>query len=287
MEYIKLLRIKHYIKNLLIFLPLIFSGMLLNTQNLLETFIGFICFSLIASTIYIINDIKDKEKDKKHKTKCQRPVASGKVSVKNAIIEIITLIIISVCIYTYIYNFNQSLTPILCLLGYFLINLGYSFGLKNIPLLDVAIIVLGFLIRVMYGASLLNIEVSNWLYLTVLSASFYLAFGKRRNEINKNGIGARKVLKYYNQEFLDKNMYMCLSIAIICYSLWATDTQMVTKTHNLLIWTIPIVMFICMKYSMDIEGSSDGDPVEVIWQDKIIILLIMVLAITLGLILYM
>ncbi len=283
MDYIKLLRVKHYIKNLLIFVPLMFSGMLFDGDNLLKTFIGFICFCLVASSIYIINDIRDRKKDKQHKTKCNRPIASGKVSVKQAII-LVLLLLISTILITILSNMN--IYSIMFLVLYFVINLAYSFGLKNVPLLDVAIIALGFLFRVMYGASILNIEVSNWLYLTVLFASFYLALGKRRNEIIKNGKDARTVLKYYNSEFLDKNMYMCLSIAIIFYSLWATDVGAERSGGNLLIWTIPIVMLLCMKYSMDVEGNSDGDPVEVILKDKTIIVLGLILMIVLFGILY-
>ncbi len=275
MNYVKLLRVKHYIKNLLIFLPLIFSGMLFEKNNFFKTFLGFICFSLVASSIYIINDIKDREKDRKHKTKCKRPIASGKVSVRSAIILVLLLLISTISITVLS---DIKINSIMCLVVYFAINLGYSFGLKDIPLLDVAIIVLGFILRVMYGSSIVNIEVSNWLYLTVLAASFYLALGKRRNEINKNGRNARKVLSYYNSNFLDKNMYMTLSMAIIFYSLWTTDVKIVQQSNNLLIWTIPIVILICMKYSMDIEGNSDGDPVEVILKDKVIIFLALFLA---------
>lgn len=283
MEYIKLMRPKHYIKNVLIFLPLIFSGMFFENDNFFKTLIGCICFCLICSSIYIINDIKDKEKDKKHKTKCTRPISSGKVSVKNAIIELIGILLITIMI---VINTKVPLTSILLLLTYFIINLGYSFGLKNVVLLDVAIIVLGFIIRVVYGATLLSIEVSNWLYLTIISISFYLALGKRRNEIEKNGKNARNVLKYYSKDFLDKNMYMFLSMAIVFYSLWATDNSIVKENNNLMIWTIPIVIILCMRYSLNIEGNSSGDPTEVILKDKCILTLGLLLGSLLFAILY-
>ena len=96
MDYIKLMRPKHYIKNLLIFLPLIFSGLLLNINNFTKTLLGFLIFCLVASVIYIINDINDREKDRQHAVKKNRPIASGKVSVKNAIIEIILLLVLSI-----------------------------------------------------------------------------------------------------------------------------------------------------------------------------------------------
>lgn len=284
MSYIKLMRPKHYIKNFLVFLPLLFSGMFFDKNNILTCLLGFICFSLLASTIYIINDIKDKDKDKMHKTKCNRPIASGKVSVKNAIIVDILLItiIVLICI---LGNFN-ALSISLALL-YFILNLIYSFGAKNIPILDIIILVSGFFIRVLFGATLLNITVSNWLYLTVIAISFYLGLGKRRNEIIKSGVNYRKVLKYYNKDFLDKNMYMCLTMTIVFYSLWTTDSVIVLKNNNLLIWTVPLIIIIAMKYSMNIEGDSDGDPVEVIMKDKVLIALGLIYMISLFVILYL
>lgn len=284
MKYIKVIRMKHYIKNILIFLPLVFSGMFFKDNYFFITGIGYLCFCLVASSIYIINDIKDKENDKNHKSKCKRPIASGELSVKNAIIEVIILITLAMIL---IYKSELSLISMVFLMIYFIMNLGYSFGFKNLPLVDVTIIAIGFLIRIIYGASLLNIEVSNWLYLTVLTISFYLALGKRRNEIDKSEHkDTRKVLKYYNKDFLDKNMYMCLSMAIVFYSLWATDNTVVKSSNNLLVWTIPIVIIICMKYSMNIEGNSDGDPVEVILKDKVMLLLILLLAFIMFFILY-
>lgn len=283
MDYLKLMRPKHYIKNFLIFLPLLFSGKLLDFSNILKTLGGVICFSLIASSIYIINDIKDKDKDRKHKTKCNRPIASGKISVKNAIIFMVVLLILVTVL---VIAMNFSILSIGFLLLYFILNLVYSLGLKNVPLIDIIILVSGFVIRVLFGASILSITVSNWLYLTVMALSFYLGLGKRRNEIMKTGSNTRKVLKYYTKEFLDKNMYMFLSMTIIFYSLWTSDVDIVSKSNNLLIWTVPLVIVICMRYSMDIEGESDGDPVEVIMHDKVIISLVFLYALSLITILY-
>ena len=146
------------------------------------------------------------------------------------------------------------------------------------------ILALGFLIRVLYGGALINVEVSNWLFLTVLSISFYLGLGKRRNELiaqEKTGNTTRSVLKYYNKEFLDKNMYMCLSMTIIFYSLWCQDLN-----SDYIMWTIPIVLLICMKYSLNIESNSSGDPVEVLLKDKILMLLVGIYAIAILLTLY-
>lgn len=284
-KYLKLIRVKHYIKNLLILFPVVFSGKLFEVETIKAILLAFLSFSFAASTVYIINDIKDKEKDKLHEKKKNRPIASGKISVKKAIICALILIMLSI-ICNYFANPENFLIHYLFVIAYLVINIAYSFGLKNIPLIDIAILASGFLIRVLYGAAIVDIQVSNWLYLTVLAAAFYLGLGKRRNEIIKVGKNSRPVLQYYTKEFLDKNMYMCLGIAIIFYSLWATDDLNVVKSNNLLIWTVPLIMLILMKYSMNIENDSYGDPVDVVMHDKWLLGMLLIYAIIIVAIIY-
>ena len=102
-------------------------------------------------------------------------------------------------------------------------NIGYSFGLKDVPMIDITILAAGFLVRVMYGAAVTGSAVSDWLNLTVISVAIYCALGKRRNELKRTGSGTRTVLKNYSPEFLDKNMYLCLALANVFYALWSTD----------------------------------------------------------------
>ncbi len=279
-NYIKLMKVKHYIKNILIFFPLIFSKTLFDKHNLICTLRGFFIFSLACSIIYIINDITDKEKDKQHKTKKNRPIASGKVSIKEAIVLIFILFVFVIAGLIY---FKFPVLSICLLLMYLILNISYSIYLKNVPLLDVTMLAFGFLIRTFFGASLINVAVSDWLYLTILSLSFYLVLGKRRNEVIRSNGNTRNVLKYYSKEFLDKNMYMCLSLAIVFYSLWVIN---ISKNDFLMV-TIPFVIIMCMRYSMDIEGNSDGDPVEVIFSDKILLLFSIIFGALLMFLLYL
>lgn len=284
-NYIKLMRPKHYIKNFLIFFPLVFSGNFFQKELLVSCIMCFFAFCLSASIVYIINDIKDKEKDKLHEKKKNRPIASGKVSVKNAIVLAILLFFLSYFFQVLASNKLLDFSYLYILL-YIILNIGYSLGLKNVPLLDVAILVSGFLIRVLYGASIVDVEISNWLYLTVISAAFYLGFGKRRNEIKKVGNKSREVLKYYNKDFLDKNMYICLSLTIVFYALWTVDPINVAKASNMLVWTVPFIMLILMKYSMNIENDSFGDPVNVVLEDKVLIITIILYGITVMSLIY-
>ena len=168
---------------------------------------------------------------------------------------------------------------------YFLLNLAYSFGLKDVPIVDIAILAAGFVLRVIYGAILTEIVISNWLYLSVFALSFYLALGKRRGELLTVGKGStRAVLKAYPLDFLNRSMNMCLTLANVFYALWSMDQVTTSFYHNrFLIFTVPIVLLITLKYSLTIDGASDGDPVEVLLHDKILLMLVILyLAVMLG-----
>ena len=292
-KYLKLMRIKHYLKNILIFLPLIFGQALLDSNKLLMCVIGFISFCLMSSCVYIINDLKDVEKDKKHPIKCKRPIASGEISKRSSKILAVLLFAISLVLNILIYflsnNIKTVIFSVLLELLYFIINICYSFGLKNYPIIDVVILVFGFVDRILYGSVLTDIAISKWLYLTVISGSFYMGFGKRRNEIIKQGDTSRDVLKRYPKEFLDKFMYVCVTLTIVFYSLWCVDENTISRIGNGYVSaTIPIIMVILMKYSLDIENdNSYGDPVDVVFHDKILIALIGVLALAILGILYL
>ena len=286
-KYIKLLRISHWAKNTLLFLPLIFSGNLFNQKLLVLSIVGFFLFSFLSSIIYINNDIEDIENDKKHPQKKLRPLASGVISITKARLVQFILFILVCSLTTLLYLKTNNIYIIVLSVLYFVMNYLYSKGLKNVAIIDVVILVIGFLIRVFLGSVIINIEISNWLYLMIMFGSFYLGFGKRRNEIMKNGDASRKVLKNYNKNFLDKNMYSCLTLSMVCYSMWATNSEIINRVgNNLLIWTIPIVMIIFMLYSLEIETDSFGDPIEVVVHNKKIVLMIGVYGILMFLILY-
>lgn len=283
--YLKLMRVHHYIKNMLVFAALLCSGQFFEVAKLLRGLSGFAAFCMVSSCVYILNDMRDIEKDRCHPTKCKRPLASGEVSIARGKILLVVLVIFA-------FLFNQiafSIYASILLLLYFGLNVAYSYGLKNQPIVDISILVSGFLIRVLYGAIITDIVISNWLNLTVIAMSFYFALGKRRNELKKmSGDETRAVLKFYPESFLDKNMYMCLALANVFYALWSMDKTTVAHYQNeSLVWTVPLVLLITMKYSMDVEGESDGDPVEVLVHDKMLIALCLIYAAIMFGILYL
>ena len=286
-DYLKLIRVKHWLKNGLVFLPIFFSINLLNKEMLLSSILAFIIFSITSSIVYVMNDIEDVEKDKKHPIKKNRPIASGRVSVNEAKmirgILIIILGILLAIISARVENIWVLLIPII----YLIMNIAYSKKLKNIPIIDVAIIVLGFILRVIYGGVVTNVEVSKYLYLMIIFGSFYLGFGKRRNEILKNGDKSRESLSMYNKEFLDKNMYVAFALAIVSYTLWCVDPNTIEHIGNdYIFWTIPLLIIILQLYSLNIEGNSYGDPIDVILSDKKLLLTAILYIVAMILIIY-
>lgn len=282
-EYLKLMRPFHWVKNLLIFVPIFFSGQLLNVTKLARLCLGFIAFSFIASSVYVINDIQDADKDRRHPKKRFRPIASGKISKNHARVFLCILVIISLVIMGILAHLNGHWLgsfglPIL----YLLLNLLYSNGLKNIPLVDVVIIAAGFVIRLIYGGVLTDINISDALLLTVISASMFLGFGKRRNELRK-GTSTRKVLKAYSMQFLDKIMYVFIGLTLVFYSLWT-----IAAKSSWIVYTVPVAMIIVADYCLIIEsGSSDGDPAEVLKHSKSLLLLLVLFVIVLFASLYL
>ena len=272
MKYLKLIRVKHWIKNLLIFIPLICSGFI-NIDNVLNLIIGFFSFSFMSSFIYIINDIKDIKKDKLHPRKKKRPLPSGKITKKRAILISIILLIASLSFNYIIYKEILNVSFYL-LLAYMIINILYSMGLKNIAILDIILLATGFIIRVYYGASIINVQVSDWLFLTILNASLFLGLGKRKKELINNK-DSRKVLKEYNESFLDKFQYISLGLMLVFYSLWTIEQDI-----KFLSLTIPLLIIIFMKYCLIIEKSDEGDPTTILYQDKMLLFLCLIYGIS-------
>ena len=289
--YLYLLRIHHWIKNFLVFIPLIFSVSLFNAKVITISVLGFICFSLLSSIVYILNDMRDIEKDRLHAVKCRRPLASGEIPLSHAIISLVILSALLLFFLTVLWvpgNRLYYIKSIGLLLLYMLSNIGYSWGLKNIPIVDVTILAAGYVIRVLFGALIIGVDVSVWLYLVITMGAYYWGLGKRRNEITDDENGRREVMRFYSHNFLDKNMYVCQTLCVIFYALWSIDPVTIEKFHtSAFIFTIPIIFIIFLKYSLNIETNIEGDPTSVLLNDKILLLLCVIYVICVFFIVYL
>lgn len=256
-DYIKLLRVPQWIKNVFVFVPIIFSKNLFHPEPLINVVIGFFAFGVVSSIVYVFNDIHDREADRLHPKKKDRPLASGKVSPNNAYLLILVLVIVELVLINFV-NFSF----ILVLAGYLVLNVFYSVKLKNIVILDLLCIAGGFMLRVLGGAFVIDVYVSRWLVLTTLFISLFLAVMKRKSELNlelgENGY--RQVLDDYSHEFINQISAVSSGGVIISYALYTVADRTVTyfQTENLIYTTI-IVVFGIFRYMYLAYQKSEGE----------------------------
>lgn len=268
MSYIKLLRPKHWVKNLFLFIPLFFAGEFLNIEKIGRVSLGFIAFSLIASSIYILNDYRDIEDDRKHPTKCKRPLASGAVSKNVALALSIVLIIAGFILAWFIRD------KFLFVLGiYFFVNVGYSFGLKSIPILDIILLSAGFVLRVKGGSVITFIPLSEWIIIMIFLLALFMAIGKRRDDVLlkiSSGTDMRKSIKGYNLDLLNVLLALICAVIIVAYFMYtmAPETMLKFSTHRLY-YTCLFVMAGIMRYLQIIFVQADsGSPTKILYKDR-------------------
>jgi 4-hydroxybenzoate polyprenyltransferase len=259
--FLKLLRPNSWLKNFFIFIPLFFARDVFDSDKLVAVCLSFIIFSLVASSVYILNDIVDQEHDRQHEKKKFRPIASGQISVRTALI-IFFILICSTFILSLI--FVPQIVPLLLI--YFILNLGYSYYLKNIAIVDVIIISLFYLIRLLVGGLAIHVNISAWLILCTIFISLFLIIGKRIAEFNQET--GRKVLSGYTSEFLHGFLFITAALSIISYSLYI----ILVLDSSLAIYSIFFVILGIMRYCYIILTTHKSEyPEQVIISDKVIL----------------
>jgi 4-hydroxybenzoate polyprenyltransferase len=270
--YFRLLRPKDWAKNAFLFLPVFFGGKLFDIPRLELLIAGFFAFSFTASAIYIINDYRDIEEDRRHPKKRLRPLASGAIKPPSALLIAVFLLIAGFVLAL----IADSTYRFVFILGiYFSINLGYSFGLKNIPILDILIVALGFAFRVKGGGYIANVGVSLWLNLMVFLLALFMAIAKRRDDIilkMETGLDMRKAVKGYNVDFLNIMLAMFSGIIIMTYIMYCVSSFTVEnmKTHHLY-YTVVFVIAGLMRYlQITLVKNEAGSPTEILYRDRFI-----------------
>lgn len=263
-----LFRPKHWIKNIFVIAPLIFSFSFMDIDRVLFSLVAFFCFSLAASAVYTANDVFDRDRDKMHPEKKNRPIASGRVSVRLGISFSIILSLSSISI-AYLISPMSALTT----LFYLVINLFYSLYLKHVALLDVFTIATGFVLRVVMGAVSIQVDISTWILLVTVFLSLFLGFGKRYNELLlENSHDHREVLGSYSTNLLSLFMAMSAVLTIVIYTFYTIDPVVVGRFHTTrLMYTIPVVVFGIFRYmQLVIQEKTGGDVAEVVLADNFI-----------------
>ena len=265
-----LIRPKQYIKNLLIFFPLFFSLKLFDLSLLSRASIAFAAFCFAASSVYIINDIRDVEKDRAHPKKKKRPMATGAVTMNTGIILATVLISISLAV-SYFAGFDL----VIIVAAYFAMNIFYSFGLKNIPLLDIHIISAGFILRLLAGTdygAVKGVFPSHWIIIMTFLLSLFLAFAKRRDDIilASKGMEVRKSIEGYSIDFVNGAMSVMSAVIIVSYLLYTLDPLVMAHFRSGSLYTTSffVVLGIFRYMQLTFVYNRTGNPTEVVFTDR-------------------
>lgn len=264
---IRCLRPAQWAKNLFVLAPLVFAQGLLEGDRLLRGVVAFAIFCAASSTVYLFNDLRDREADRQHPLKRHRPLAAGTLPVWVAVAAMAVLLVVTAV-------GGAWLGPaFLVVVGlYLLLNLAYTLGLKRVVILDVMIIAIGFVLRVLAGGAAVDVEVSRWLLLCTIFLALFLAFSKRRHEIEllrENAAGQRRVLDHYSSAFLDQMINVVTASAVVSYALYAVAPETTERFHTEdLIYTVPMVLFGIFRYLYLVyQRPGEASPTEAILHD--------------------
>lgn len=256
---IKLMRPKQWVKNGFVLAPLVFSGEFLDLDAIGHALWAMLLFCVASSATYVINDMHDIERDRRHPKKSQsRPLAAGVVPVSAALFLLAGL-------YAVLLGAWFVVPKVLGVIAaYLVLNLAYTFVLKHQPVVDIFTIAIGFVLRVYAGAVALSVPVSSWMFITTLCLALYLAAVKRRQELSQSGSEGRKVLEKYSVALVDRYAEMSATGALLFYSMF------VMSAKPALVITVPLVLFGLFRYWFVVEaldgGESPTDALLVDWQ---------------------
>lgn len=269
-----LIRVRQWVKNLFLFIPSFFAGHLFKSEELLMVGIGVFAFSLVASGVYVINDFRDRFVDRLHPTKKLRPIASGEIGTVTAWILIVLFVSTGLFIAA-----SLEMAFFYILVSYFIMNLAYSFGLKNIPILDLFIVSLGFLLRVYSGGVIADLPITHWLSIMILLLALFLIIAKRRDDIlinNKNGCVIRKSTQSYNLEFVNSCITLLSAVVIVAYIMYTVSPEVTERFNSdyLFITTIFVIAGIMRYLQITFVENKSGSPTRIFVKDKFILLTI-------------
>jgi len=272
MEWIRLLRPVHWVKNVFVFAALIFGRRLMGPVDealagLARAVGAFACFSLAASAIYVVNDIMDRRTDSIHPERRKRPIASGRVSVSRA-----RMIALSCAVVAVLGSVLLSRLLAAIIIGYMLLMVLYSVRLKHVMILDCVIIATGFCLRAVAGAVVVDVSISPWLVICTFALCLFLAFSKRRGEIAQlqaNSEAFRQTLGQYTPELLSHMLDVTSVLAVVCFLLYTMDfrTKELFGTNDL-VYTVPLVLYCIFRLSALTQKGVYSDPVRLIMHDR-------------------
>jgi len=261
------MRPAQWAKNLFVLAPLVFAHGLVSAPLVGRAFVAFAAFCAAASAVYLFNDVRDRERDRHHPLKRLRPIAAGTLPATAALAAAALLAAAAGAAAWYL-----GAGFALFLAAYAAINVAYSLGLKEVVILDVLLLAVGFVLRVEAGGAAVGVEVSRWLLLCTIFLALFLAFSKRRHEIELLADGAssqRRVLTHYSPAFLDQMINVVTASAVVSYALYAIAPETAEKYDTQdLVYTIPLVLFGIFRYLyLTYQRDDERNPTEAILTD--------------------
>lgn len=257
-------------KNLFVFLPAFFAGRIANFGLLSQTLVAFISLCLLASAIYILNDVRDLAADRAHPTKRNRSIASGRVSVRAALVQALSFCMAGLAV-------AGSLgLSVLVLAGLYLaLNLAYSLGLKHIPILDIFIVSVGYVIRIFIGGVVDNVMISMWIVIMTFLLALFLALGKRRDDVLifiESGAKTRKAVDGYTLSFIDSAMMVMAAVNVVSYIQYTVSPDVIGKFHTdkLYVTTVFVLLGILRYLQLTLVEKRSSSPTEVLYMDRFI-----------------
>lgn len=263
-------RPKQWVKNLFVFAALVFAGQMTVPGPFMQAMGAFVLFCMLSSGVYFLNDVADIERDRSHPDKCHRPLPSGRLSIRAAVVASVVLIFAGAGVGWLAFGW----VFLLIALAYFLINAAYSFRLRSIVLLDAMAVASGFVLRAYAGAVAIGANMSDWLYLCALLISLFLAFCKRRHELallQESAANHRGILGEYPLEFLDQLIAILTAATLVSYSLYTLDEDVISHLSrgHALKFTIPFVIYGLLRYHYLVYRHQEGgNPTDLLLRDK-------------------
>jgi len=286
-DYISLLRPHQYIKNLFLFLPAIFALQITDVEILMRTSLAFLAFCCMASAVYILNDYKDREADREHPIKKLRPLASGSILPGKAF-GIMSVLIL----FGFLFSIILGKDVFYLLTAYVFINVLYSFKLKHIPIIDIFIIALGFIIRIGVGANAAPnpIPYSKWIVLMTFLGALFLALAKRRDDVllAAQGQKVRKSIDGYNLEFINGAMMIMASVLIVSYISYTIAPEIQANFNSEFLYlTVAFVILGVMRYmQISFVEKKSGNPTKILLTDTFLQLTILAWLLTFIFLIY-
>lgn len=277
------LRPRQWVKNVLVLTAPIAAGRIFEGAVLLGTAIAVAAFCLAASGIYLVNDAKDVEADRAHPVKRSRPIASGALPVRVALVAAVLLLVAAPLV-----ALLASSTLAVVIVSYQAVQLAYCFGLKREPVLELASVASGFLLRAVAGGVASGIPLSQWFLVTAAFGSLFMAAGKRYAEarlVERTGVRIRAVLDRYTTSYLRFVWTLSAGVLVTAYSLWAFEVAEATASIWSVVSTVPFVIAV-LRYGVDVDSGDAGEPEDIVLKDRVLLVLGVLWAATLGFAVY-